>query len=606
MANHAITSIIECPNPGWTTIPQETLDELINALSEDDVELSSRILNYIGDLTRENGNRDFIGAQQNVVEKVVKLLYSDTAASNFAARVVANLSYQHEQNRKVVVDLGAAPQLVKLLQSTQDSAAQRNIIGAIANVSFVEDELQKQIVDLGVMELLLNLLNSDNDGVVIMSLRALANIVDTTTREVWNNLQGLRKVVEILFSDRELEQDTLSALSTILLDSTEELVAFASTDDWLQKLHLLSRDNEDEDIRNAGWDLLYALVDNDDVKPHFVSQNILVKLLEDTQKLSNLTTLAATLQILGHLAAHDSCLDQIFEQFSVFFGFLDHENSDIKMYTTMAISNIARKDEYCSRLVQAGAVPLLVGLCKDSRSQHYALGALRNIAIPAENKELVANQEGLIELILSYLKDSTQAHTLYNGVLLLKSLSTGGPTIVRKIINAGFLNTLPDLFKKVLQEGHERIFYETGRLVAIIAGTNAEFLDKVVNNNGLQGIKKLLESNFELLHQEGLAVVSAAKSKEHVEALVNEGIVELLIPFLSSSASDLKLKVLVILGNLSQSQRAMELLARNGARQPLQLIAEGDNEQMKIVANKVLSLLPADLQPLATTEEEDE
>jgi hypothetical protein len=99
------------------TISQENLDVLISGLSNSDLELASRILNFIGDLTRQSeynkttpvkvidvnqeymissdGNRDLIGGQQEIVEKIVSFLFSDSNAMQFAARSVANLSFQH-------------------------------------------------------------------------------------------------------------------------------------------------------------------------------------------------------------------------------------------------------------------------------------------------------------------------------------------------------------------------------------------------------------------------------------------------------------------------------------------------------------------------------
>lgn len=78
-------------------------------------------------------------------------------------------------------------------------------------------------------------------------------------------------------------------------------------------------------------------------------------------------------------------MDNLFKSFSVFFPLLGHEDENVKTYTAMIVGNIARKDEYCTRLIEEGALPILKGLCGEKdRIQHLVLGALRNIAIPGK------------------------------------------------------------------------------------------------------------------------------------------------------------------------------------------------------------------------------
>lgn len=105
--------------------------------------------------------------------------------------------------------------------------------------------------------------------------------------------------------------------------------------------------------------------------------------MKDVESITDPDPLSSALQILGLLAAHDYCMDSIFKGFSVFIKLGKHEDQNVKTYTAMILGNISRKDEYCERLLKAGAIPILTDLCKeDARVQHLALGALRNIAIP--------------------------------------------------------------------------------------------------------------------------------------------------------------------------------------------------------------------------------
>ena len=79
------------------------------------------------------------------------------------------------------------------------------------------------------------------------------------------------------------------------------------------------------------------------MKPIFESKGILKKLMDDAHPSADPVPLAATLQILGHLAVHDSCMEIMFGSFNVFVNLLTHNDTNVKMYTAMILGNIARK-----------------------------------------------------------------------------------------------------------------------------------------------------------------------------------------------------------------------------------------------------------------------
>ena len=114
-------------------------------------------------------------------------------------------------------------------------------------------------------------------------------------------------------------------------------------------------------------------------------------------------------------------------------------------------------------------------MCKEEvRIQHLALGALRNISIPIENKQAVIDEEGLVETILKCVSESNNAHVLYNAVLLLKILANGGQSFVSKILNSSnCLSEIETLLKKPLQDGQERIHYEAARFLVQLLSTDS-------------------------------------------------------------------------------------------------------------------------------------
>lgn len=123
-------------------------------------------------------NRNLLGQKRDFVEALVAELDSSSQIVQLAARAVGNLSYQQESNRNLLVELQVPFKLLSILQSADDPTLQKNVTGALANVSFVTDTLQEQLVQKGVVPVLMKQLQSDNELVVVMTIRAIANILD--------------------------------------------------------------------------------------------------------------------------------------------------------------------------------------------------------------------------------------------------------------------------------------------------------------------------------------------------------------------------------------------------------------------------------------------
>jgi len=443
-----------------------------------------------------------------------------------------------------LVQLNVPSKLVDVLRTSSDVQTIRNSTGALANVSFVSDDLQAQLVDQGILPILMEQLNSEEDLVVVMSLRAIGNIVDDTTRSIFQEQNGMAKLMEIAFkhSAELARSDALTTSREMIENRDGDLLEFAQTDDWLPRLHTMAKTDEDEQVRLDAWTFLLTLSEQPDIKPLFTQRGILAALMQDVERLKDdPVPLASTLQVLGQLAAHDDSMDDIFNSFSAFFPLLEHEDESVKTYTAMIVGNIARRDEYCARLLQAGAVPVLKGLCKSTaRIQHLVLGALRNIAIPEENKKAVADEEGLIEVVLECIATGNNAHVLYNSVIFLKVLAAGGESFVNQLVEKNTIATIAQLLDRELESGQERIHYEASRLIVAIALSNeANCTRTMEEKTGLRCISLLLSTSFDLLHKEALAglkqVLSQGKFNDEV---ADSTVVQDLMRTISTSSSD--------------------------------------------------------------------
>eukprot|EP00339_Tiarina_fusa_P001595 CAMPEP_0117027978 /NCGR_PEP_ID=MMETSP0472-20121206/20384_1 /TAXON_ID=693140 ORGANISM="Tiarina fusus, Strain LIS" /NCGR_SAMPLE_ID=MMETSP0472 /ASSEMBLY_ACC=CAM_ASM_000603 /LENGTH=538 /DNA_ID=CAMNT_0004735339 /DNA_START=257 /DNA_END=1873 /DNA_ORIENTATION=+ len=500
----------------------------------------------------------------------------------FAGRAIGNFSYQDEKNRNLLVELNVPFKLVELLRETTDTTIQKNLSGALANVSFVSDGLQLSLVEKGIIPILMKQLVSSEELVVVMTIRAIANIFDETTCDAFRESECMSIITSLVFTNESalVRSDALTTVGTLTENNEDDLVNFINDGDNLSKIHRLAKEDPDEQVRADAWNFLSSLAENDVTKPVFDKKNVLAQLMKDVKQTTTdgekqdeqvVDQLSSALQVLGRLAAHDDCMDTIFQLFSVFINLAKHEDANVKTYTAMILGNISRKDEYCIRLVEAGAVPILKELCmEDTRIKHLALSAVRNIAIPEVNKTVVIDQEGLLEAVNKCLTESNNAHVLFNAVLVMKTLASGGEAFVDKMFKANTIQDFHTLLERKLEEGQERIHFEAARFFVLIGNVNEEKLKLVMENGCLQGLALLLSSGFTLLHSEALSIISKIVGDENYrKQMVEAGFVEELIRLLlrqdikedeKRMYEDLQICILSALNIFQQNEKAKQTI----------------------------------------------
>ena len=110
----------------------------------------------------------------------------------------------------------------------------------------------------------------------------------------------------------------------------------------------------------------------------------------------------AALRFLGYAAVHgacdgelrrrrvlitlaEPCVPQIFKLYKNFVRYLSDPETNVRLYSTMILSNIARSDESCRKLLSEGVCSKLVHLLRtedNTQFHHLCAGTLRNLAIP--------------------------------------------------------------------------------------------------------------------------------------------------------------------------------------------------------------------------------
>jgi len=265
----------------------------------------------------------------------------------------------------------------------------------------------------------------------------------------------------------------------------------------------------------------------------------------------------------------------------MWLNLLKSEDPEIQLNGTMIIANIARRDDHCVKLVDAGAVELLAKLLlvQDARLQQMVTGALRNLAIPVVNKVKVA-KGGVLPPLITCLS-STNAHVMFSAIGTIKALF-GAPENRKTFVDLGGLESLIKIKDAIIidasqndeQEGPKkpkdmRVQYEAARTLAVLTEEPSAH-SGIVSGEGLGLLKILLESNFELLQTEALkALQNLMTSEEDTEKMVSdkeEPLLGILIGALSRVKNEeIFLQTLALLSSLAdQGEKYKSLLKEQG------------------------------------------
>jgi hypothetical protein len=77
-------------------------------------------------------------------------------------------------------------------------------------------------------------------------------------------------------------------------------------------------------------------------------------------------------------------MQEYFSSHTLLIQLLSNADENIRLYATMAISNLARTESNCITLLDAGVLPAIVRQCREAnfQAQHLAASTIRNLAIP--------------------------------------------------------------------------------------------------------------------------------------------------------------------------------------------------------------------------------
>jgi len=340
------------------------------------------------------------------------------------------------------------------------------------------------------------------------------------------------------------------------------------------------------------------------LKPLFQKGGSLPALLALSRSANSLARSTA-LKALAQLALNDDVMVGLYENASLLLEFLQSTELDVQLNGAMIIGNLARNDEHCLGLVEAGCVGPLVRLLavKDPRVQQLVAGALRNLAIPPPNKVKIVNAGALPPLIT--LLSSTNAHAMFAAIGALKCLMTTAEGR-REFMRAGGVGPLCKIKDAIIIDASQadhpdgekkpkdlRIQCEAARTLALLL-EDREAVRAVVEHGGLGLLNFLLESGFEILQFEGVKAVRSIVETADIDLqmLVEAGILDNLVGLVSRAKTDsVKLDDLVVISLLLEHESCKQALQERGLVDALQCVAQSGSSELSSLGQRLLSKL---------------
>eukprot|EP01100_Stratorugosa_tubuloviscum_P006597 TRINITY_DN2830_c0_g1_i1.p1 TRINITY_DN2830_c0_g1~~TRINITY_DN2830_c0_g1_i1.p1 ORF type:complete len:595 (+),score=238.78 TRINITY_DN2830_c0_g1_i1:62-1846(+) len=471
------------------------------------------LLENIGDFARQEGNRTPLGDNQ-AVEIISQILLSnkeDLIIQRFATRALANLCYEHVENRdKVHKNLEIIKFSITLLSSTNE-AIRMVAAGSLTNFSFESEEAQKAVVNLGAVEPLVSLLNDQVNNVKAMVCSALINL--TKNNESSSKIVLANNGIELITQLLNHEQDNVRSAAINLLG---EIIGFVYESlkenfikvDFFNKIIEFIKTEEETELREILAHSLQKMAGKDFLRP--LLQPFLNQIFDMVHQYSDVRNF--TMYTLGYLSIEDSNTDFIFSRIQELLQYSKQTEFQQLISIAMMFGNLARTTSYCKRLIELGAIDLCIEFLKmpDSRLHQYALGTLRNLAILEDNKHILI-ERGVMRALISTLR-SLNGHVLFANFGLLRHLISITETAAEIFTSNGGMDLLCP-FLTELQDEHYRLIYESSRVIAALV-LKVLNVEPVLSQGGDRGLVKLIDSKYDLLQTEGLQAILKISTNE--------------------------------------------------------------------------------------------
>ncbi|KAM3583919.1 hypothetical protein VKS41_003884 [Umbelopsis sp. WA50703] len=315
-----------------------------------------------------------------------------------ALRSLGNLCFDHDENRKLVVESNIMPVIIKGLKSNNPDLVRTTCV-ALSNLCIDCQPIQEQVCECNAVASLVELIdpaqmNHGEDVMVTMATKLLTIL--------YENEKALQQIVE---------NDGVTRLENMIrycwtVDKFERLELLEYLADTLQQLLLENETAQMQAGNSHGFITLLDIIEHGEL-PHGADE-------EEEEQFA--TILKALVKAVVGVSLSDANINRLYDNSSILNRYIkwinsEDENvtSDMQTCAALSLGNLARTDEHCVDLVQQHhlEVPLLKLLqgTEDLRVQHAVVSILKNLSLPKQNKQKIA-AAGTIKVVANYLDSS--------------------------------------------------------------------------------------------------------------------------------------------------------------------------------------------------------
>ncbi|KAG2233918.1 hypothetical protein INT48_004406 [Thamnidium elegans] len=445
--------------------------------------------------------------EANIIENLASLLQVTLGQQlNFqvqALRVLGNLCFDHEQNRKRVKEAGIIPIVVPWFDIKQKDLI-RTICGFYLNSSMDYAPIQIEIAECGAATLLVDLVRYDeeDDGTITMAIKVLDSLAsEDTARKLLANSHTVKTYINMI------EQVYTSGEYMEELDNLENAV------DTLLQI-IMDDDNLQNEIIDLGkLNFLLDFLENTDI---LISNKEEKERLEEIRKTISKITIYAT--------STDSKMNELYDNQLLLERFLNMAGSE---------NEVVHQYAHCIELVEKyNLSKLLLDLYQTTENatfQYAILGCLKHLCLPVPNKTKIG-QDDCIRILTPALDESKDMlkRNQFLTIGIVKLLCAGNYENAVKVIEENTFTSVVSFIKRVDDVAAKS---EATRILTNLIKTiwvekdNIELRNRVIEAHIIEPITELVRtSTYPVLKNDGVMALTLIFSDPDSKSILDKAL----------------------------------------------------------------------------------
>ncbi|XP_060895344.1 rap1 GTPase-GDP dissociation stimulator 1-B isoform X2 [Labrus mixtus] len=435
-----------------------------------------------------------------------------------------------EKKKDAAVEIsrsGILPTLAQVLERRSNLSIQVALV--VAEMAR-EAAVREPCIEAGLVEVLVPHLNSNDEEMLLNTGRAIGRICFDNSHQQDQLVQRgvIPRLVTIIRDYPEndpLVNVCLLALCNLAdIDSAREALA---DQDVAGVLTFQLKRAPDAERRHVILEILGSLGESDTLKLQFAESGVpealsdMIRALQAASDPHDLCSIKIASNLIVSLLLGDESMQKCFGEgsglvYQDVLSWLQSSNTQLQLSGALAIANFARNDSNCVKMLDLGVVPHILTLLEkhvdegDVSVQHAGLSALRNLAIPATNKERML-EDGVTERIKRLLRSDMPP-------VQFKLLGTLRMMVDGQEEAALVLGRDSVLLSRVMEwcdaKDHAGVRGEASRLLAALIrhSRNAEVVRAVAKAAGIEHLISMATSEHVIMQSEALVSMAIASA----------------------------------------------------------------------------------------------